>query len=202
MYKLLITGFEPFGGDTENPSEILVNNLSEERYEQINIKKVILPVTVKEAGKQLVEALDAFKPDTVLSLGLNAGLSHIAVERVALNMIDARIKDNNGDQPVDRPVVKEGETAFFSTLPTREMVRALRKEKIPAKLSYTAGTYVCNVLFYAAMHAARKREHLKRCGFVHIPYTHEQVLTKPGRASLSMATLESALDVIVRTLYP
>src|SRR6056297_2164801 len=110
MHKLLITGFEPFGGDTENPSEILVNSLSDERYEQINIKKTILPVTVREAGKQLLEALDAFRPDTVMSFGLNEGLSHIAVERVAVNMIDARIKDNDGEQPVDCPVVNEAET--------------------------------------------------------------------------------------------
>src|SRR6056297_420061 len=151
MKKIVITGFEPFANEKINPSQELLT------YRGVNkngfdIHQRLLPVTVKEAGKIITDTIEALNPDYLISFGLNGKISHIALERVAINMVDARIPDNNGEQPKDMIIKEDGPVAYWSTLPLRTMENKLKEAGIPAKISYSAGTYICNYVMYSALH--------------------------------------------------
>lgn len=194
---VLLTGFAPFGGESVNPSWQAVRVLDDTVIEGHRVVAVELPCEFDTALPTLWHALREFEPRVAIAVGQAGGRDGISLERVAINLIDARIPDNAGTQPVDVPVLRGGAAAFFSTLPIKAALLALQEAGIPAHVSQTAGTYVCNQVFYALMHALRRQRNT-RAGFVHVPWSPEQAAAhaQPG---MSIDTVRRALEVIVRT---
>lgn len=170
--KALVTGFDPFGGESENPSQQIAQALHGEVIAAHRIVGAILPTQFGAAPAVLEKLIARHRPALVLALGQAGGRDGISLERVAVNLIDARIPDNAGAQPVDVCIVDNAANAYFSTLPVKAMLQQLRAAGVPAALSQTAGAFVCNQVFYALMHALRRRR--ARGGFVHVPYLPEQ----------------------------
>ena len=190
MNNVLVTGFEPFGGERINPSWELARALNGEVLGGARVVAVQLPCVFGESLRRLDVALARVKPVAVLAIGQAGGRCDLSLERVAINVDDARIPDNAGAQPVDEPVIASGPAAFFSTLPIKAIVAALREAGYPASVSQTAGTFVCNHLFYGLQH--RLDGHGVRSGFMHIPYLPEQAARHPGAPSLPLPTLIDA----------
>ena len=185
--RILITGFEPFGGDRVNPSWQVAQALQGERWHGHEVVVEQLPCTFAAAIPTLQAALRRHRPRLVLALG-QAGRAVISLERVALNVDDARIPDNAGAQPVDRPVRRGGPAAYFSTLPLKAMLQALRAGGVPAEVSQTAGTFVCNHVFYGLMHTLRSQRGV-RGGFVHVPMLPEQARAHGRDDGMLLATM-------------
>ena len=183
MKPLLLTGFEPFGGDDVNPSREVVRALDGQRIGGHRVVGLDLPCVFGQALERLRPELARRDWAVVLCLGLAASRPAFSVERVAINVDDARLPDNAGRQPVDEPVVAGGPAAFFSTLPVKRMVAALRAGGFAAEVSQTAGTYVCNHVFYGLMHEAARLGVPARCGFMHLP-------------PLGLAPLPSQIDAV------
>ena len=177
--KILVTGFEPFNGRDINPSQLILERL--EVPKDIVLIKALLPVEFKATTKILKELLKEHQPDGVLSLGQAGNRPEISVERVAINLDNVRssngkrdLPDNAGDTPVDEPIIEGAPTAYFSTLPVWELVKAMQEVDVKAAVSYTAGTYVCNHVMYTVLHEiATKYSHMK-AGFIHVPFLPEQ----------------------------
>lgn len=163
--KTLVTGFEPFGGSDRNPSAELITRLEGDAI------TVVLPVEFETVRKLVPDLLAEHRPTHVVCLGLSGCATGLTLERVAINLIDARIPDNAGDQPVDRPVIPGAPAARFSTLPVKAMLHAVQATGTPGELSLSAGSYVCNALLYHVLHAAAAfpRDIRPRCGFIHVP---------------------------------
>lgn len=196
--RILVTGFTPFGGETINPSWEAVRRLPDDIGDAVLIKREI-PTEFRASCAVLHALLAELQPDAVLCVGQYGGASSIRVERVAVNLRDARIADNAGEKPEDEPVVPGGPDAYFATIPTRRIVDALRGQDIPAQLSYSAGTFVCNNLLYAALHESAQSYGAARCGFVHVPYLPEQA--KDGSApSMSLELMLRALHIAVEAI--
>ena len=196
MAGVLITGFEPFGGETVNPSWEVVKQLDGMiiRGQQVVAKQ--LPCVFGEALTVLKAALETYQPRLTIAVGQAGGRVDITVERVAINVDDARIPDNKGQQPIDEPIVANGPAACFSTLPIKAIVSALRQQGIPASVSQTAGTFVCNHVMYGLLHQLQGKRGQKG-GFIHIPYLPEQAAAHPGQASMSVATVRAALETAI-----
>jgi pyroglutamyl-peptidase len=190
---ILLTGFEPFGGETVNPSWEAVRRLDGWTAPGLRVVAGLLPCEFGAAREALEKLIDQHHPQCLIAVGQAGKRAEISVERIAINVDDARIPDNAGRKPIDEPVIAEGPAAYFSTLPIKAIVHRLREAGIPAAVSQTAGTFVCNHVFYAAMHAAAKRGGSLRSGFIHIPYLPEQAARHDGAASL-------ALDLVVQAL--
>src|SRR6476620_8430204 len=172
---ILLTGFEPFGGATANPSWAAARSAARLlQSEGLDVEAVELPCVFGESAKVLTEALERFSPELVLCAGQAGGRARVSLERVAINCDDAPIPDNAGNQPVDRPVVPGGPAAYFTSLPVKAALLAVETAGIPAEVSQTAGTYVCNHTFYALMHELASRPGI-RGGFVHVPFAPDQV---------------------------
>ena len=198
---VLLTAFEPFGGDRQNASELAVRPLEGRRIEGHRVVTLVLPCRFGAAIDTLRAAIERTAPALVLATGEAAGRIALGVERVAINVDDARIPDNAGAQPIDAPVVPGGPAAYWSTLPVKAIVRALTEQGIPAEVSQTAGTFVCNHLFYGLMHALAGQGGV-RGGFVHVPRAPTQ--QAPGRmptmpTETVTAALEIALAAALRT---
>ena len=171
MKQLLITGFEPFGGESINPSWEVVKRLPDEIGEY-HLTKLCLPVVFGKAGDLAIEKAEEISADVVLFVGQAGGRGAITPEYVAINLRHAKIPDNSGNQPMDEPIIVGGDVAYFSTLPLRQMVEAMQTPTVPVTVSYSAGTYVCNEVLYRALsHYSMKQT---RVGFIHIPYCEEQ----------------------------
>ncbi|UDF34219.1 UNVERIFIED_ORG: pyroglutamyl-peptidase I [Shinella sp. XGS7] len=198
---LLLTGFEPFGGETVNPAWEIARSLDGSLIEGVRVRAWQLPCVFGAALQALDEALQAHAPVLVLALGQASGRCDLSVERVAINVDDARIPDNAGAQPVDEPVLPDGPAAYFSTLPIKAMVAGLRAAGYPASVSQSAGTFVCNHVFYGLQH--RLAGTAVRGGFMHIPLLPEQAARHPGQPSLPLSTLVEgtrlALALALRT---
>jgi len=192
----LLTGFEPFGGDALNPSWSAVRLLASRRDGPADLHVRELPVTFAGAGPALETALDEVSPDIVIAVGLAGGEERIRVERVAINLDDARIPDNAGAQPIDAPILEDGPAAYFATLPVKAAVAAIEARGIPAYVSQTAGTFVCNHVFYLLQHTLATRPGI-RGGFVHVPYTPEMV-EGSGRPAMPVESIADALDAVLR----
>ena len=199
--KILVTGVEPFGGESRNPSMELVQSLPGE-IGGAEIVTAILPVTGRGSVDAVTAAIRVNAPDVVLSIGQAGGRAAVTVERVAVNVDDFRIPDNNGDQPVDAPIAADGPDAYLCRLPVRAMVEAMRAAGVPAEISNSAGTYVCNHLMYAVAHLLAREYPAARNGFIHIPFLPEQVTDKPGQpsmaAELSLRAVTVAIEVLTR----
>ena len=174
----------PFAGETVNPSWLAARALDSRTIDGHRVTALELPTEFAPAIATLRAALRRQRPRVVVATGLAGGREGISLERVAINVIDARIPDNAGAQPVDAPVVRRAPAAYFSSLPIKAALAALQREGIAAHVSQTAGTYVCNAVFYALMHAAKRRRGM-RAGFVHVPWLPEQAKRhgQPGHAS-------------------
>ena len=202
--RILVTGFEPFGGQSLNPSwEVAraLHGLQLPGLQGAQVVAVQLPCVFAQALPALQQALMQHTPDIVLALGQAEGRCDLSVERIAINVMDARIPDNAGAQPIDVPVIAGGPASYFSTLPIKSLVAGLRAAGFPASVSQTAGTFVCNQVFYALQHTlAGQGVH---SGFVHLPLLPEQAAHWPGPSlpswpvSLQLAAVKQALDLLV-----
>ncbi len=200
---VLVTGFDPFGGEAVNPSWEAVRRLVGWRCGDATVHTRRLPCEFGGALDALGRAMDALAPRWVIAVGQAGGRSEVTPERVAINVDDARIPCNAGCCPIDVPVVADAPAAYFSTLPVKAIVGALRAAGIPASLSNSAGTFVCNHLFYGLMHRIATRcgagADGVRGGFVHIPYLPQQAAHVPGAPSMALATVARALRIAVAT---
>ncbi len=195
--KVLVTGFEPFGGEEMNPSWEAVRALPDEIDGAVLVKRQ-LPVTFRGVKEILPKLVVKERPDVVVLTGQAGGRPNITVERVAINVMDSRMADNEGFAPEDEPVFEGAPVAYFSTLPIKAIVRAMRDEGIPASVSNTAGTYVCNTAMFTALHTIAVAGMETRAGFIHVPFSHEQALDKP-RPSMALETIKRAIEVAIRT---
>lgn len=196
--SVLLTGFDPFGGETLNPSWEAVRRLDAEIVCGHRLHALQLPTEFGRSLRVLRSALGRRAPALVVCVGQAGGRSRLSLERIAINVDDARIADNAGKQPVDSPVVRGAPAAYFSTLPIKAQLRALQAAGLPAEISQTAGTFVCNHVFYGLMHALRDTPQI-RGGFVHIPFLPEQAVAHAGAASLSLDTIVASLRLLVDT---
>jgi pyroglutamyl-peptidase len=195
---VLLTGFAPFGGESVNPSWQAVSVLGARRDD---VAAVELPCEFAASLPALRRAIEEHAPELVVCVGQAGGRLDVTPERVAVNLIDARIPDNAGAQPVDVPVVPGGPAAYFTTLPVKACVAAIRAAGVPASVSHTAGTYVCNQVFYGLMHLLSTLPDV-RGGFVHVPFSPEQVAAAGTAApSLGVDRLADALEVLVDTAF-
>lgn len=195
---VLLTGFDAFGGEDMNPSWDAVSRLDGDIIAGHRVVARRLPVEFGTSLRALHDAIDEFAPALVLCVGQAGGRAQLSLERIAINLDDARIPDNAGASPVDAAIVDDGPAAYFSTLPIKAMLHALREAGIPVEISQTAGTYVCNHAFYGLMHALRDQTDT-RGGFVHIPYSPPQAARHPGAPSLPVDTVVAALRIAVLT---
>ena len=195
--KLLITGFEPFGGETENPSWEVARLLHGMSVSQCNLVSVQLPCVFSKSLEALENALKLHQPQMVIALGQADGRSDVSIERVAINVCDARIPDNEGAQPIDVAVVQGGPAAYFSTLPIKKMVATLKSNGYPASVSQTAGTFVCNQVFYGLQHALKDQK--VASGFIHVPLLPSQAAQRQGTSLPSMSS-EKLRDALLCVL--
>ena len=193
--KIIVTGFDPFGGEKINPSIECVKTLPE--IEGVELFRVELPTVFKESAIRLNEVINDVKPDAVLCVGQAGGRPWITMERIAINVDDARIPDNISQQPIDEAIQLDGEAAYFTTLPIKRIVNAIRKAGIPAEVSNTAGTFVCNHIMYQALFTATKADKSFKAGFMHIPFIPEQTTDKP---SLPLEESTKALQIAIETI--
>jgi pyroglutamyl-peptidase len=190
--KILITGFEPFEGEPINPSWEAVRHLPD-AVNGAEVIKLQIPTVFYRSADVVRAAVIEHDPDVVISVGQAGGRFMVSPERVAINIDDGRIPDNDGQQPIDVPIHEDGAPAYFSSLPIKAMVTAMREAGVPAVVSNTAGTYVCNHIMYQILYMIDKDFPGKRGGFIHVPYTPQQVIEKPGTPSLGIDEMTTAL---------
>lgn len=195
---ILLTGFEPFGGEATNPSwsaaRLAADRLAAEGRPAVAVE---VPCVFGQSIEVLAGAIEDHRPDVVLCVGQAGGRGSVSIERVAINVDDARIPDNAGRQPIDEPVVPGGAAAYFSTLPIKACREAVSRLDIPVEVSQTAGTYVCNHIFYGLMHLLARRDGI-RGGFIHVPFSTQQGECH-GRPGLAVEAMAEALVAIART---
>lgn len=194
MPKILLTGFDAFGGNAVNPSWVLAQALHGKQIAGHRVMAAQLPTVFGQSLQALAALLRQHRPALVICLGLAGGRAALSLERVAINVNDARIADNAGAQPIDSPVREGGPAAYFTDLPIKAMRQALLKEGVAAEISQSAGTFVCNHVFYGLMHELETRTALKktRGGFVHVPFLPEQ-----GTPSMPLADMQRGLRTMI-----
>jgi pyroglutamyl-peptidase len=193
LRTILVTGFEPFGGERINPSAEVARALHERAIEDTQVIGIALPCVFGAAIDTLRAAINRHRPQLVLALGQAAGRDGFTLERIAINLDDARIADNAGAQPIDEAVIARGPAAHFTTLPIKAMVAALRDAGHTASVSNSAGTFVCNHVFYGLQHATKRRRSV-RSGFMHLPLLPEQ-----GQPCLSLAAMVDGVALALTT---
>lgn len=195
--KALITGFDPFDGELVNPAYEIVKALPKYIYGcDIVIKE--LPTVFNKSIDILEQCIIDEKPDFVLCIGQAGGEYTMRIERLGLNLNEARIADNEGNQPTDQAIRKDGELAYFSNLPTKAILKEMKDHMIPAVLSYTAGTYVCNHILYGLMYLINKSYPSIRGGFIHVPYLPEQVMDKSKTPFMELNTMKKAIELAIK----
>lgn len=197
--NVLLTGFDPFGGEPVNPALEAVKKLDGLLLAGARVHTVEIPTVRGKAIARVKDAIAAFNPDIVICIGQAGGRTDLTVERVAINCDDFRIGDNEGNQPVDEPVVPGCPAAYFATMPIKKMVAALQARGIPAKVSNTAGTFVCNHVFYGLMYLLAHDSRQRRGGFIHVPYLPEQAARLKDQPSMALETIVEGLKTAVET---
>lgn len=197
--KILLTAFTPFDGESINPA-LEAMKLLPDKIGNLAVLKLEVPTVFGKSANLVLETMEREKPDFVLSIGQAGGRAEITPERIAINIDDARIPDNEGNQPVDRPIYLDGENAYFSTLPVKAMVEAIKKEGLPAALSNSAGTYVCNHLLYSVLYYIQINALPIKAGFVHVPYIPEQTVEKKDKPSLPLAEIVIGLKASIEAI--
>ena len=195
--RILLTGFDPFGGETINPSWEAARALHGRRIGGHRVVARQIPTEFAASLRLLKAALRETTPAIVLGVGQAGGRAQLSLERVAINLQDARIPDNAGAQPIDEPVIPGAPAAYFSTLPLKAMLAALHEAGVPAALSQTAGTYVCNHLAYAMLHWSAPKRRV-RAGFIHIPWLPLQAASRPGAPSMALDDMVRGLEIALR----
>jgi pyroglutamyl-peptidase len=200
MKRVLLSAFEPFAGESINPSLEAARQVAKVDFPDTLVRMVELPVDRLRAVELIQEEVRTRRPDVIVMLGEHGGRSRISPERVAINVDDFRIPDNVGNQPFGEPIVEGGPVGYFSTLPIRAIVERLKSAAIPAEISDSAGTFLCNRVFYSVMHMVATEGLACRAGFMHLPYLHEQVIEKRGViASLSRETVVEGVRLAIET---
>lgn len=194
--KILITGFSPFGGEIINPAFEAVKCL-ENMINGVEIIKIEIPTIFNKSIDELDKAIKKENPNVVICVGQAGGRFDITVERVAINLDDARIKDNDGNQPIDEKIFNDGDNAYFSTLPIKAIVKRIKESGIPASVSNTAGTFVCNHLLYGLLYLINKKYPQVRGGFIHVPFSPEQVTSKGNQPSMSIENITKSLRLAI-----
>lgn len=197
--KVLITGFDPFGGESINPALEAVKQLSN-TIEGAEVIKLEIPTVFRKSLEKIEENIIKHNPDVVISIGQAGGRFGITPERVAINIDDARIPDNETNQPIDIPIFEDGDAAYFTTLPIKAMVKEMQDNGIPASVSNTAGTFVCNHVMYGVLYMAAKRYPNIKAGFIHVPYIPSQVVTKPNQPSMSTDDITKGLALCIKAI--
>ena len=194
--KILVTGFDPFGSDKINPAIEAVKRLPD-TIKGAKIIKLEIPTVFNKSAQVVHQAIVKEQPDYVLNVGQAGGRSALTPERVAININDGRIPDNDGYQPLDEPIQPDGDTAYFTQLPIKAMAKAIRAAGLPAIVSNTAGTYVCNHIFYQVQYMRTKEFPKLKAGFIHIPFLPEQVITRPNQPSMALADIVKGLAAAI-----
>ena len=205
MKKLLITGFQPFDGESVNPALEVAKGLQGKTINGYEVSAREIPVVRFEALKAVQAAIEELQPNAVITIGQAGGRPDITVERVGINIDDFRIPDNKGNQPIDEPVVTGGPVAYWATLPIKKMVANVKAQGIPASVSNSAGTYVCNHLLYGLLHyLTTQGKTAIPAGFIHIPYLPEQMAVRSGKdaqvATMSLDTLLKGFEAMIAAL--
>lgn len=197
MTTILVTGFDPFGGESVNPAWESVKALAQRKTDAYRVEVRELPTVFDKSLHCLYQAIEEIRPDIVLCVGQAGGRSAFSIERVAINVNDARIPDNEGNQPLDTPVVEGGPVGYWTTLPIKAIAQRLKEHGVPVTISQTAGTFVCNHLFYGLMHYIAEQKASIRGGFIHIPYLPEQAAQKAGQPSMAIETIVKGLQTTI-----
>ncbi|MCM1989993.1 pyroglutamyl-peptidase I [Oceanirhabdus seepicola] len=195
--KVLITGFTPFGGESLNPAYEAVKLLNNE-IAGAEIVKAEIPTVFRESIKCLEEIIEKEKPDIAICIGQAGGRFEISIERIAINLDDARIPDNENNAPIDEVIFEDGENAYFAKLPIKAMVNEIIEEKIPAAVSNSAGTFVCNHLMYGLLYLIDKKYPNMKGGFIHVPFIPEQVVNKRNMAAMALDDIVKGLSCAIR----
>jgi len=193
---VLVTGFEPFGGEDTNPSweicRALPGAIGHSRIHTLRV-----PTEFRRAIEVVAAAIEEFEPAVVILLGQAGGRACVSVERVAINVDDARIPDNAGLQPIDEPIAASGPPAYFATVPVKAMLAAIREAGVPAEVSNSAGTFVCNHLFYGTLHYLAASGRDARSGFIHVPWLESQAIARPGEPAMALATMVRGVEAAI-----
>lgn len=193
---VLVTGFEPFGGEDTNPSWEICRALPA-AIGRAPLETLLVPTQFRLAIEETAAAIERANPRLVILLGQAGGRACLSVERVAINVDDARIADNAGSQPVDEPVAPAGPAAYFATVPVKAMTAAIREAGIPAEVSNSAGTFVCNHLFYGVLHFLAASGRDARAGFIHVPWLESQAVARPGEPAMALATMVRGVEAAI-----
>lgn len=197
--KILVTGFDPFGEDTINPAIEAVKKLPNV-IDSAKIIKLEIPTVFYKSKDVVKEAILKENPDYILNIGQAGGRTDLTPERVAINIDDARIEDNEGQQPIDSPIQNNGEAAYFSQLPIKAMVDYMKKEDLPASVSNSAGTFVCNHIMYQMLYLTKKEFPEIKAGFMHIPFMTEQVVDRPDTPSLPLEGIVKGIEASIKAI--
>ncbi|MDE1547857.1 pyroglutamyl-peptidase I [Jeotgalibaca caeni] len=197
--KILVAAFDPFGGEKINPALEAVKKL-DDQIAGAEITKLEIPTVFHKSAQTLREKAIELKPDMILCVGQAGGRYALTPERVAINQDDARIEDNEGNQPIDVPIQEDGAPAYFATLPIKAMVQKMKEAGVPAEVSNSAGTFVCNHIMYQALYLTEKEMPSVRAGFIHVPFIPEQVVSKPGQPSMSLEDIAKGLSAAIEAM--
>ncbi|MDO5028745.1 MAG: pyroglutamyl-peptidase I [Bacillota bacterium] len=197
--KILVTGFDPFGGEKINPAIEAVKKLPDE-IAGAQIIKLQVPTVFHKSAALMYEKIKEIQPDVILNIGQAGGRAALTPERVAINLDDARIPDNEGQQPIDQKIRPDGPAAYFSSLPIKAMVAKIQEAGLPASVSNSAGTFVCNHLMYQTLYFIDKEFPGTVGGFIHIPFLPDQVVTKANMPSMALADITRGLELAIEAL--
>ena len=195
--RVLLSAFEPFGGEKINPALEAVKKVRE-RISNAEIIKIELPTVFRKSIDMLEKAIEDNNPDIVICVGQAGGRFDITIERVAINVDDARIEDNEGNKPIDTTIYEGGESAYFSMLPIKKIVSEIVENGIPASVSNSAGTFVCNHIMYGLLYMIDKKNKNIKAGFIHVPFIPSQVLDKRNMPSLCLEDITKGLEFAVK----
>lgn len=197
--KILVTGFDPFGGESINPAWEAVKKLPK-KIGETEVHILQIPTVFKKSIDLIVETAKVIKPDVILCIGQAGGRFEVSVERVAINIDDARIADNEGNQPIDNSIYSHGESAYFSNLPIKAMVEEIKKTGTPSAISNTAGTFVCNHVLYGVLYHIFKNKIAEKGGFIHVPYIPEQVISKKNVPYMDTVRITDSIIAAIRAI--
>lgn len=197
--KILVTGFDPFGGEPINPAIESVKRLPD-NIAGAEIIKLEIPTVRKKSLEKIEKAINEHNPDVILSIGQAGGRFDISIERIGINLDDFRIPDNEGNQIIDEPIFPDGENSYFVKLPVKAMVQNVQKNNIPASVSYTAGTFVCNHVLYGVLYLIEKKYEGKKSGFIHIPFLPQQVVDKRNMPSMELNIIVKGLTAAIEAI--
>lgn len=197
--KFLITGFDPFNNEKLNPSLECIKLLPK-FIDENQIIKLEIPTVFKKSLQIIESAINKYNPDVIISIGQATGRHDITPERIAINIEDARIKDNEGNQPIDNVIFKDGKSAYFSTLPIKSMVKKMIENNISASVSNSAGTFVCNHVMYGTLYLIEKKYHNIKAGFIHIPNIPDQIGLNSNTPSMELETIVTGLNLCIKAI--